>query len=345
MRKTLTLLTAVGITLALFTSAAFTFYRLAGTGTKMATQAVAFLETLDEVQRKTVVHPYDSEKRVSWHFIPLNERKGLQIKHMTEAQREKAHALLQVALSQVGYKKATDIMSLEKLLKHVQKSGPLRDSERYYVTIFGEPTDDSRWGLSFEGHHLSLNFVVEGDQVISSTPQLFATNPAQVKEQHLEGFPKGMEVLKAEEERAFELVNALSDEQKKTALIAEKSFSEIRAAGKPHPPQTAPEGIAWDDLNEDQRKMLKKLIDAYVSAMPDDVAAKRYADLEEAGWDKVHFAWAGGFKAGVPHYYRVQGETFLIEFVNAQPDVSGNLANHIHCVWRDMRGDFALSAK
>jgi hypothetical protein len=38
----------------------------------------------------------------------------------------------------------------------------------------------------------------------------------------------------------------------------------------------------------------------------------------------------------------VQGPTFLIEFVNTQPDAAGNLANHIHTLWRDMRGDFAL---
>ena len=43
-----------------------------------------------------------------------------------------------------------------------------------------------------------------------------------------------------------------------------------------------------------------------------------------------------------PHYYRIQGPTFLIEFVNTQPDPAGNPANHIHCVWRDMQGDLGI---
>ncbi|MEO1972064.1 MAG: DUF3500 domain-containing protein, partial [Pirellulaceae bacterium] len=47
-------------------------------------------------------------------------------------------------------------------------------------------------------------------------------------------------------------------------------------------------------------------------------------------------------KPGIGHYYRIQGPTFLIEFVNTQPDAAGNPANHIHCVWRDMKGDFAI---
>ncbi|WDI42282.1 DUF3500 domain-containing protein [Bremerella sp. P1] len=344
MRKSLLAVTSVVLALATVTSA-YTFYRLAGTGEKMTSAAGALVDTLDAEQKKVMLYPYDSPQRLGWHFIPKDERKGLQMKHMTEDQRKKTHALLQVALSEVGYDKTTQIISLEALLKHIQTKGPIRDTQRYYVTIFGEPKADSRWGLSFEGHHLSLNFVVEGDKVVSSTPQFFATNPAEVKEQVLAGYPKGMEVLKAEEEVAFGLVNSLSKEQLETAVIAEKCPAEIRNAGEPHPPQTAAEGIAWTDLTADQKATLKKLIEAYVSAMPQDVAAKRYADLEAAGWDGIHFAWAGGFKDGIPHYYRVQGETFLIEFVNAQPDVSGNPANHIHCVWRDMRGDFALSAK
>ena len=49
------------------------------------------------------------------------------------------------------------------------------------------------------------------------------------------------------------------------------------------------------------------------------------------------FAWAGatGPVAGQPHYYRVDGPGFLVEFDNRQ-----NGANHIHSVWRDPGGDF-----
>jgi thioredoxin reductase (NADPH) len=51
--------------------------------------------------------------------------------------------------------------------------------------------------------------------------------------------------------------------------------------------------------------------------------------------DKLHFAWAGGVERGQPHYYRVQGKTFLLEYDNVQ-----NEANHVHCVWRSFDGDF-----
>lgn len=50
---------------------------------------------------------------------------------------------------------------------------------------------------------------------------------------------------------------------------------------------------------------------------------------------KIVFAWMGGTEKGDPHYYRVQGPTFLLEYANTQND-----ANHVHAVWRDFDGDF-----
>jgi hypothetical protein len=94
-------------------------------------------------------------------------------------------------------------------------------------------------------------------------------------------------------------------------------------------------GIAYGELRPNQREMLMKVVDAYVSPMASDVAADRMARLQKAGLDGIRFAWAGEAERGKRHYYRVQGPTFLIEYDNTQ-----NNANHIHSVWRDFQGDF-----
>jgi hypothetical protein len=78
-----------------------------------------------------------------------------------------------------------------------------------------------------------------------------------------------------------------------------------------------------------------QIIDAYTSAMADDIAADRMKKIRGAGLDRIAFAWAGEIERGRKHYYRVQGPTFLIEFDNTQ-----NEGNHIHSVWRDFAGDF-----
>src|SRR5690606_38446808 len=100
--------------------------------------------------------------------------------------------------------------------------------------------------------------------------------------------------------------------------------------------------IAASELTNDQQATLKSLIEAYSTKMKPGVSKQRWELINQAGFDKVKFAWAGSHEPGVGHYYRIQGDTFVIEFINVQADAEGKPANHIHCVWRDLQGDFNL---
>ena len=333
---------------ALTAASAWSYFKLVKTGEAMTERADAFIGSLTAEQKTKALMSYDAPQRVDWHFIPKPTRKGLQVKEMNEEQRKAAHALLQSALSEVGYGKATKIMELEKLLAELEKSkkgGNIRDPERYYFTVFGTPGKEAKWGLSVEGHHLSLNFVVEKGEVISSTPTVLSANPAVVKSDNVPSIKPGTRVLAKEEELAFDLLASLSAEQRKAAVIAEKAPPEIRAAGEPQPPQEAPVGIPLDKLSTEQKKTLLDLIGVYATNLPTDVATARMAAIDKAGIAAIHFAWAGADKPGIGHYYRIQGPSFLIEFVNTQADAAGNPANHIHSIWRDMGGDFAIAIK
>ena len=112
-----------------------------------------------------------------------------------------------------------------------------RDYLRYYFTLFGEPSREGKWGLSIEGHHLSLNFVVENDKVAAHTPAFFGANPAVVMSEAGVGPGKGTRVLAKEELLAFELVNSFDAEQIVSGVKGEKAPEDIRAAGEPQPPQ------------------------------------------------------------------------------------------------------------
>jgi hypothetical protein len=336
------------VALLLAASGGWAFLNRDNPGVGMTTAAEKFVESLTDEQRATAVLDYNSPKRVGWHFIPLAERKGLQVKNMSEEQRKAAHTLLRSALSQAGYDKTTTIMQLEALLRELEKTKtgtPLRDPERYYFTLFGKPGTDSKWGLSVEGHHLSLNFVVDKNELVGTTPQFLGANPAMIKDDYAIGPKKGSRVLAEEEDLGFQLVKSLSKEHLETALIDKKAPGDIRAAATPQPPTEKPVGIAAKELSEDQQKTLRKLIDVYANAMPSAVAEARMSAIDKAGFDKIQFAWAGAMEPGIGHYYRVEGPTFQIEFVNTQPDSAGNPANHIHSVWRDTAGDFAIAVK
>jgi len=317
-----------------------------GSGGPMTDAAKRFVAGLSDAERAKATMSFDDPRRTDWHFIPKPERKGLQVKEMNEAQRKLAHALLHSGLSEIGYTKATTIMSLEAILHELEKSkkgGNIRDPERYYFTIFGEPSAAGKWGWSVEGHHLSLNFVVDKGKLVSATPAFFGANPAVVQSEVGVGPKKGARSLAKEELLAFEFVGSLTAEQKKAVLIEEKAPSDIRGPVGTQAPGAPPAGLAAEKMTEAQRQTLWAIVESYAANMPKDVGDAWLGEIKKAGIGKVHFGWSGADKPGVGHYYRIQGPTFLVEFVNVQSDAAGNTANHIHSVWRSLAGDFGIA--
>lgn len=298
---------------------------------EMSEAARNFLAELTPEQRAKATFDLQGAERSNWNFVPL-PRRGITFKEMTPGQRLLAHTLLSSALSQRGYLKATNIMSLEEVLRELEHgSGPTRDPELYYVSIFGKPDAAGTWGWRVEGHHLSLNFVVAGTNGIAVTPSFFGSNPAEVRQ----GPRTGLRVLGAEEDLGRQLVKSLNDEQRRLAIYTNVAPREIITGNRRQAAALNPEGIPAAKLNEAQRDLLRRIIEEYVRRYRPELADADLQKIEQSGAGKLCFAWAGGVEPGEGHYYRVQGPTFLMEFDNTQ-----NNANHIHTVWRDFEHDF-----
>jgi hypothetical protein len=148
--------------------------------------------------------------------------------------------------------------------------------------------------------------------------------------------------LRLEEEIAFELVNGLSPEQRGKTVIADTAPAEIRFVGQPHVTPVAPEGLVASEMDEASRDRLTRLIEVYAGMVPEQISSERMETIRGEGPETIFFAWAGATEPGIGHYYRIQGKSFLIELVNTQPDAEGTPANHVHAVWRDLKGDFGL---
>lgn len=315
------------------------------TGAAMTKAASTLVASLSEADAAKIMLKYDDPRRTDWHNIPKPERKGLPLRDMKNDLKDRTHELIKASLSSLGYEKAVRIMALENNLfedEKVLKSAPLRDPQRYFLTIFGTPAETGTWGYSFEGHHLSLNFVVKDGAVTSDTPSFWGANPATVKTFVAGGPAAGVRTLANEEQLAFDLVNSLDADQRKLAILSDMAPSDYRAGGKPQPPSAAPEGIAAEKLTDAQKKQLWALLEAYNSKLTEDVAAANLEEIKADNLDRVHFGWWGATQPEVGHYYRVQGPSFVLEFVNYQDGVGGSKANHIHSVWRSLKGDFAL---
>ena len=162
-------------------------------------------------------------------------------------------------------------------------------------------------------------------------PAFFGANPAEVRQGDL----KGLRVLAQEEDQGRKLIKNLSVKQKEKAIIsADAPDDVINGPGRDAEP-LKPAGIAASDMNDAQQKMLRGLLEVYLSKVRGELADSDRKRIEAAGFEKIHFAWAGKISPGERHYYRIQGPTFIVEYDNTQ-----NGANHAHVVWRDFKNDF-----
>ena len=300
------------------------------TNAVMVTAAQEFLASLDEGQRTKATFALTDAERLNWHFIP-RERKGISFKAMTPAQRQKARELLRHGLSTDGLGKTNNIIELENVLRELGGNPSVRDPELYFFSVFGTPSQQQPWGWRFEGHHLSLNYTFANGDAVATAPAFMGANPAEVRS----GSKRGLRALAAEEDLARAFMSSLTAAQRTAVTIAAQAPADIITMNNAEVRPLSPAGIPIAQLDGPQRERLMRVVDEYLNRMHGAIAQQRRARLQRSDLDQITFAWAGSIERGQPHYYRIQGPTFLIEYDNTQND-----ANHIHSVWRDFQGDF-----
>lgn len=304
----------------------------------MTLAASNFLAALTAAERDQASFAFDTDERESWHFIPneMFPRSGISLKDLNAQQRDLAHMLLSTGLSQAGYLTATAIIQLERVLNELEAGGRFaRDHDDYLISIFDTPQTDGTWAWRFEGHHLSLHFTVVAGELTVSTPSFFGSNPAEVRTGAQTPEQEGQRVLAAREDTGRALVRSLDSSQRDKAITDDTAPRDIITGNQYPIDPFEPIGINFEEMNSSQQSLLRDLITAYTSSMSGEIAALRWGKIREDGLESINFSWAGSIEFGQPHYYRVQGASFLIEYDNTQ-----NNANHIHSTWRDFEGDF-----
>ncbi|MEM7482930.1 MAG: DUF3500 domain-containing protein [Acidobacteriota bacterium] len=321
----------------------------------------AWLTSLTGTQKTKCVIGYSDIQRTDWHFIPRPWRKGLALSEMTAEQEKLAMELLRVSISDQGFEKLHKIMLEQGFLRLTENQNPpnccgiygtqcgngsgcpsIFDERYYFFSVFGQPTMSGEWGLSIEGHHFSVNYTIEGGQVIASTPTAFGSAPAIMIADNYPPIKKGTRNLALEQDLAIELYEMLLPDQKKVALLTKDSPRDIINAGSLYPLAGSPVGLRAREMTHGQRKQLRSLLEVYAHNMPEAIARDWMASIDENGFDEIYFAFMGTTPMGENKQYVVQGPAVLINFSNSQPDSQGNPANHIHAIWRNPKGDFNI---
>jgi hypothetical protein len=303
---------------------------------KIVAAGNAFLTSLDEGQRQKVLFDFnDAAQRVKWSNLPTTmvPRAGLKMGDLSGPQKKAAMDLLAAALSKRGYEKVLAIVEGDEVLKTSSPGrggAPMFGRDLFYISILGKPSLKDPWMLQFGGHHLALNVTMAGSEGIL-TPSLTAAQPAKYT---LDG--KTVRPLGAENDKAFALINALDEGQRKQAILNYKVADLVLGPGQDGK-TIQPEGLKCSALNASQQAMLWDLVGEWSGIVNDEAAAARMKELK-SNRASTWFAWSGPTTNGSPAYYRIQGPTLVIEY--APQPLGGDPTMHIHTIYRDPTNDY-----
>ena len=316
----------------------------AGATARVVAAANAFLATLTADEKSKVTFGFASSQRTNWSNLPsgIFQRHGLRLGDLARNKRDAALALVAAALSKPGYAKVTDIMNGDEVLKNAGggrtggrpgapggggRGGIVFGRDEYYIALLGTPSAAAPWMLEFGGHHLAINVTVAGPKSVM-TPSLPAAQPAKYT---LNG--QTIRPLGRENDKAFALINTLTAEQRKEAILAYQVSDLILGPGNDGR-TIQPEGILASRLDARQQEMLLDLAHEWVGILNDEAAADKMAELK-ANLPRTYLAWSGSTTNGGLAYYRIQGPTVVIEYAPQQGDL-----DHIHTIYRDPTNDY-----
>jgi hypothetical protein len=276
--------------------------------------------------------PLLADKTLGKTYAPYG-RVGLPVEKMSVASVADLHGLLRVSLSAEGYRKVEQAMRREggseprlgfQSIGRSPTTTPPGGPGWYFFSLFGK-VGEGQWGWRLEGHHISLNFEVVGDHV-HFTPFMFGHNPSPIA-------PEASTL-------SVRLFHALTPAQQAEAqIIATATDPRIPEDMDRSPGVPAAQGAALGQLSADGQLAFEQLVEDFVGNFPEPlVHALRTKIRSQAA--QAHLAWYGLLDDAHPHYYRLQGPSFLIQVRHQGLD---NGHPHVHTSYRSLDEGSATS--
>ncbi len=316
-------------------------FRLEATGVStlpVLHAAQDFLASLTLAQRQRASFPIDDLEWRRWANIHISTRQGVGFMEFNTEQKRAALALLRAGLSERGAQTAQDIMRLEGYLSDLMNNHNEYGEQRYWLTLFGEPSPVGPWGWQLEGHHLVINFFVIGDQVVM-TPVFMGSEPPRATE----GRYAGVSILEAELEAGLAFMNALDTNQRRQAILSETKSGNNNQGELFSDNAIVPyAGLRFDQLNPEQSRQALALVGLYIGHLRDAHAAVKMREILQH-WDATYFAWVGATDPDAVFYYRIHSPVVMIEYDHQLPvALDGPPApsrNHVHSTIRTPNGN------
>ncbi len=299
--------------------------------------ANAFLNALTTPQKAVANLPFDDTSRVKWDNVPMEaaNRKGIQIKNLSDSQHVLVHNLLRTVLSPQGYQKIMLLIQADEGIheRMIKANNPIAHrygNQNYWVTIFATPQKDKIWAWKFEGHHISLNLTYS-PRGITCTPMFVGVNPALTTT----GAYAGYHLLFEENDFGTQLFSDLSDDLKKKSRISPHlADADVMTRTGKEPHMSDKKGVKYTEMTSKQQNLVENIIRTWAENLTPALAKeniKRILDNK----NNLLFTWRGTDNINELHYFNIKTDTFIIEFSNRDQGIY-----HYHTLWRDLTEDF-----
>ncbi len=315
-----------------------------------ADAADAFLATLSDEQRASVVYAFDDPtKSTSWTNFPVTfvQRAGLNLADLTDEQTAAALTVMQALLSDEAHTTIATIMNGDVYL--VEKSTTTEESlGQYYIAFFGDPSDSASWAVQFGGHHLGINATLTpADPAITFAPTHLGVQPLAYPT--ADGSTVG--AFDAIYSDAFAFFDSLTADQQATLLAGDVTMC---APGDTCDfPVGA--GLVGADLTDEQRSLLLDLI-ANWAGMADAQSTAATRAAIEATLDSTVIAWTGATvydtTTGNGISFSISGPNVYVGFQAQESSIGADVAGlntagwgHVHTIYRDPSNDYANSVE
>lgn len=316
----------------------------------MTAAALQLLGQLSAEQRARAILPVGAREWRRWNNTEMYIfKQGLRLDEIAAPLRDAILAVVRESLSARGYGKTRDVMRLNQFLGELVDNTKVLNEWSYNFSLFGTPSASEPWGWQLMGHHLALNCLVVGGQMVLS-PVFMGAEPCYFDQ----GPHAGTRLFEDEEYRGLALMRTLSDSQRREAILyhsmaggdlppdRRRHPDQLQLAGAFQDNRVIPyEGVAAAGFSPEQRRHLLQLVATFVEPMPAGPMKARMDEIERH-LDETRFCWIGGTGEDDTFYYRIQSPVVLIEFDQHSGVFLANQEPakfHIHTIVRTPNGN------
>ncbi|GAA2845183.1 DUF3500 domain-containing protein [Paenarthrobacter ilicis] len=287
----------------------------------MVAAAGKLLAQLPSGQLDRLCYAVDAHEWQSWANPEFMQHDtGLRLDECDGPVRDAALAVVEASLSPEGYALTRNLMRINGFLGDLVDLPLLMNEYSYNFALYGTPSETEPWGWQLFGHHVALNCLVVGSQMVIS-PVFLGAEPDTIDD----GPFQGLKVFKERIQWARELMSALTAELRDEATVYQEmqdpampqgrlhSGDERHLAGCFQDNRVIPyEGIPVPSMTPAALALLDRLVADSIAYLPAGPRAARLREIQEHYQD-TWFSWIGGWDAGEAFYFRIQSPVVILE--------------------------------